>query len=304
MIALSIATPAPYRKLLPASLRRVAGNLSTLLLCVSLLATPAAAQAPLPRIVSEQGRHALLVDGAPFLMLGAQVHNSSNYPAMLPKVWPVIHRLGANTVEVPIAWEQVEPAEGRFDLSFVDELVRQARANDVRLVLLWFATWKNTGASYTPEWVKSDTRRFPRMITRDGKTHYVLSPHGRTTLEADTKAFVRLMQHLRAIDPQHTVIMVQVQNESGSYRSPRDFSPKAQRLFDGPIPADLAARDRQARHVGAGLWQAGRPGIQRLARRPLYRRDRRRRPGGSRPADVRQRRAQRPVQGRRRAQWR
>jgi beta-galactosidase GanA len=210
--------------------------LSLLLLC---LAVPAAAEAPPPRILSKEGRHALLVDGAPFLILGAQVHNSSNYPAVLPLVWPTIRTLNANTVEVPVAWEQLEPQEGRFDFSFVDELLRQARQNDVRLVLLWFGTWKNTGPSYTPEWVKSDTRRFPRMRTREGKTHYVLSPHARSTLEADKRAFVRLMQHLRDTDPDHTVIMVQVENETGSYQSPRDFSPAAQRLFDAPIPPQL-----------------------------------------------------------------
>ena len=79
-------------------------------LLLLLFSVPVAAQpGPLPRIVSENGRHALLVDGEPFLMLGAQVNNSSNYPAMLPLVWPTVRSLGANTVEVPIAWEQVEP---------------------------------------------------------------------------------------------------------------------------------------------------------------------------------------------------
>ena len=214
------------------------------------LAAPAAAQpTPLPQIVSESGRHALLVDGEPFLMLGAQVNNSSNYPAMLPLVWPTIRALNANTLEVPIAWEQVEPVEGRFDFSFLDELVRQARANDVRLVLLWFGTWKNTGPSYTPEWVKSDTRRFPRMQTRDGKTHYVLSPHSRATLEADKRAFVALMRRIREIDPQHRIIMVQPQNEAGSYGSPRDFSPAAQRLFDGLAPTELARQEGKS-----GTW--------------------------------------------------
>lgn len=208
-----------------------------------------ALSAPLPRIVSENGRHALLVDGEPFLMLGAQVNNSSNYPAMLPLVWPTIRHLNANTVEVPIAWEQVEPVEGRFDFSFLDELVRQARANDVRLVLLWFGTWKNTGPSYTPEWVKSDTQRFPRMQTRDGKTHYVLSPHARATIEADKRAFVALMRRIREIDPQHTIIMVQPQNEVGSYGSPRDFSPAAQRLFNEPVPAELAKQEGRS-----GSW--------------------------------------------------
>ena len=209
------------------------------LLVLGAAATVDAQARPLPRIESRGGRHALVVDGQPFLVLGAQVHNSSNYAAMLPLVWPTIRRMRANTVEVPVAWEQVEPVEGRFDFAFVDTLLRQARANDVRLVLLWFATWKNTGPSYAPEWVKTNPARFPRMRTREGGAHYVLSPHARTTLEADRRAFVRLMRHLRERDPQHTVVMVQPQNEVGSYGQPRDFAPEAQRLFDGPVPPEL-----------------------------------------------------------------
>lgn len=205
------------------------------------LSTPAvlAASMEAPRLESRNGKHVLLVDGQPYLMLTGQVHNSSNYPAALPKVWPVIKQLHANTVQVPIAWEQVEPVEGRFDFTFVDELVQQARSNNVRLVLLWFGTWKNTGPSYVPEWVKTDTRRFARMKLPDGKSHYVLSPHSRATLEADKRAFVRLMQHLKTIDPQHTVIMVQPQNEVGSYGLSRDHSPEAERLFRGQVPAEI-----------------------------------------------------------------
>jgi beta-galactosidase GanA len=224
--------------------------LGRLFLTLSMLciAIPAAA-AELPRIVSKDGRHALYVDGAPYLMLGGQAHNSSNYPAVLPLVWPTIRALNANTLEIPVAWEQVEPVEGKFDFSWLDALIPQARENNVRLVLLWFGTWKNTGPAYVPEWVKSDTKRFPRMKTKDGKTHYVPTPLGRTTLEADKRAFVAMMRHIRKIDPDHNVIMVQPENEVGSYGSPRDFSPEANRLFAGPIPAELA------RKVGkSGTW--------------------------------------------------
>ena len=107
----------------------------------------ATAEAPIPKLVSKDGRHALLVDGAPFLILGAQVNNSSNYPAVLDEVWPAIEVLKPNTVMVPIAWEQVEAEEGKFDFAFVDTLLAQAREHKVRLVLLWFATWKNSSAS-------------------------------------------------------------------------------------------------------------------------------------------------------------
>ena len=194
----------------------------------------------MPEIVSKDGRHALMVDGAPYLVLGAQANNSSNYPAMLPKVWPVIRQLGANTLEMPIGWEQVEPVEGRYDFSFLDALLAEARANDVRLVLLWFATWKNTSPNYAPLWVRTNTARFPRMKTADGKTHYVLSPHGKETLAADKRAFVKLMEHIRANDPQHRIIMVQPQNEMGSYGLARDHAPEAERLFRGPVPPELA----------------------------------------------------------------
>lgn len=209
-----------------------------------------AQEVPLPRIVASQGRHALIVDDKPYLMLGAQVHNSSNYEAMLPKVWPVVRQLHANTVEVPVAWEQVEAEEGKFDFSFVDALVKQARDNEVRLVILWFGTWKNSGPSYTPEWVKQDGARFPRMKTREGRTSFVLSPHGVQTLAADKRAFVALMSHLSRIDPQHTVIMVQPENEVGALGTPRDFSLQAQRLFNDSVPEALV----RALKVKPGNW--------------------------------------------------
>lgn len=221
--------------------------------CALALATVAPATAQeVPRMVSRDGRHALLVDGTPFLMLGAQANNSSNYPEMLPKVWPVIEAMHANTLEIPIAWEQVEPVEGQFDFSFLDTLVEQARARKVRLVLLWFATWKNTGNSYAPEWVKRDTARFPRMKKPDGTTHYALSPHGRNTLEADKRAFVMMMRHLAKIDRDHNVIMVQPENEAGSYGLARDHAPEADRLFKGDVPAELV----RALKVKPGSWTA------------------------------------------------
>ena len=219
-------------------------------------ATPAANAAP--HLLTQDGRTALIVDGAPFTMLGIQANNSSNYPEALKKVWPAAHDVHANTVEIPVAWEQIEPVEGRFDFSYVDTLVAQARKNDMHLVLLWFGTWKNTGPSYTPEWVKFDNQRFPRMLDRDGKSIYCLSPFGDKTLKADRKAFVALMSHLARIDRErHTVLMVQVENEVGTYGLVRDFGAKAQAAFEQDVPAAVLAHQKSPVPLAAsGSWRA------------------------------------------------
>lgn len=226
-------------------------------ICLSVAAAAHSLAADVPRLMHKEGRHQLLVDGKPFTMLAVQAHNSSNYPLALDKVWQAVRDAHANTLEIPVAWEQIEPVEGKFDFSYVDTLVAQARRNKVRLVLLWFGTWKNTGPQYTPEWVKFNNSRFPRMTGPDGKTIYCLSPLGEQTLKADTKAFVALMAHLKKIDAsQRTVIMVQVQNEVGTYGTVRDFSPRAEAAFRQPVPQAVLERQKApAGGAASGSWR-------------------------------------------------
>jgi len=197
------------------------------------------AESPIPRLVKQDGRYALLVDGAPFLMLGAQSNNSSDWPATLPKVWPAIEYLHANTLETPIYWEQFEPKQGQFDYSAVDTVLTQAREHHVHLVLLWFGTWKNGSQHYMPEWMKLDPQRYSHVTNKGGELVDSQSPFAAASLEADKRAFTAFMQHLKDADPERTVLMVQVENETGTYGSVRDYCPEANKLFDGPVPPEI-----------------------------------------------------------------
>ena len=210
---------------------------------------------PVPRLVENDGRYALLVDGAPFLMLGAQSNNSSDWPATLPKVWPAIEYLHANTLETPIYWEQFEPKPGQFDYSQVDSVIAQAREHHVHLVLLWFGTWKNGSQHYMPEWMKLEPERYSHVTNKSGELVDSPSPFATASLEADKRAFTAFMLHLKDADLERTVLMVQVENETGTWGTLRDYSPEANKLFDGPVPAEVLKAMGQTPAALGASWE-------------------------------------------------
>lgn len=192
-----------------------------------LLATPALAQTP--HLKGGQ----LIVDGKPFLIRGGELGNSSATDrAWLKPHWQRLKALHLNTVLAPVTWEAIEPEEGKFDFTSLDWLVEDARANDMRLVLLWFGSWKNSMSTYAPAWVKRDGKRFLRSTGKDGQPQDILSVFGKATLDSDARAFAAVMRHLKAIDGErHTVLMVQVENEIGFLPTAREQGPLADAAF-------------------------------------------------------------------------
>ena len=193
----------------------------------------------IPKLFEKNGHHSLLVDGKPFFILGGQAHNSSGWPEVLPSVWSAVETMHMNTLEVPIYWELIEAQQGKFDFSSIDTLLMQAREHHMRLILLWFATWKNGSNHYIPGWMKKEASKYPNITGQNGKPVDSPSPHTEAAMEADRNAFASVMRYLKKADSQHTVIMLQIENEAGSWGSVRDFSAKAQQLFEGPVPTEL-----------------------------------------------------------------
>ncbi|HKD09193.1 MAG TPA: DUF5597 domain-containing protein [Bryobacteraceae bacterium] len=231
-------------------------GLSLAVLAAGCLPAAQNSTAPLPEIRQNGAVKQLFVDGKPFIMLSGELHNST--ASSVEYLRPVLDNLAAlhlNTVISTVSWELTEPEEGRFDFSLVDSQINEARARNMRLVLIWFGTYKTAHSSYVPRWVKADRKRFPPMVLSEHPKHPpfiplgglepgdggigALTPLGDETLKADAKAFRALMRHIKEFDPRHTVIMMQVENEPGCMGDSRDRSPLAEAAWSKPVPAEL-----------------------------------------------------------------
>jgi len=195
----------------------------------------------IPRLEKHGTVTQLIVDGKPFLALAGELgNNTATSLENMQPIWPRLVSGNLNCVLAAISWAQMEPVEGRYEFALTDGLIQEARRNNLKLVFLWFGSWKNGLSSYAPTWVKRDYRHFPRIRIKGGKSIELLSTFGDATRDADARAYRALMRHIKEVDGQrHTVVMMQVENEVGVLRDSRDRSDPANQAFAGPVPAAL-----------------------------------------------------------------
>jgi hypothetical protein len=222
------------------------GAITTGLLMLLAAGRAAAAPGPeTPRLVTDGwGATRLLVDGKPFIALGGELGNSNaSHLAVAKPIFAKLAAMKLNTVLAPVSWELVEPVEAKYSFGLVGDLVREARRNKLRVVLLWFGSWKNGMSSYVPAWVKAHPERFPRAEMKGGRRVEALSAFALANSQADARVFAELMKYLRGIDGrEHTVIAVQVENEVAMIDEAADRSAAAQAAFAAAVPAELLKR--------------------------------------------------------------
>ena len=203
-----------------------------------------------PWTISLDAPFALRRDGAPALLVGGQVFNSaSSSPRAIADSFAHIGGLGVNVVLSPVSWALTEPAESEYDFALVDIMLEEARKHRLRLVLLWFGAFKNASSTYAPTWVRRNPGRFPRVVVEpksmqafsyEGATaRPVLSVFSPELREADATAFEALIRHLVDADPDGTVVMVQVENESGLLSDSRDRNQLAEVAWNAAVPSEL-----------------------------------------------------------------
>ncbi len=178
--------------------------------------------------------------GKSFFSIGGQVNNSSSQSEeCLERAVQAITKFEMNTIAAPICWYQTEPEEGVFDFGQIDLVLRKARENGLKVVFLWFGTWKNGASHYVPGWVKEDKKRFTWAQNAVGAPTRSLSPVGMETKAADKKAVEKVLSHIKSQNGDGTVIAFQVENEPGLLGTPRDYGPESDTVFRAHLPEDM-----------------------------------------------------------------
>lgn len=215
---------------------------AALALCAAAPAETGATAASAPPHLEKNGQSInLVVNGKPFLAVSDELNGSSSSSAeYMETIWPKLKEANVNNVLTIVSWEQIEPREGEFDFTVIDDLLKGARASGLKLTIVWFASWKNGVTTHIPMWAQVDQKRFPLVQNEKGETYSTLSTVYENSWKADAKAFAAMMKYIAQVDSkEQTIIMVQVENEMGVRGMVRDYCPKADKLYNSQVPAGL-----------------------------------------------------------------
>src|ERR1017187_7996936 len=196
--------------------------------------------ASIPRIEKRGKATQLIVDGRPFLILAGELTNSaSSSMEYMQPYWPKLAGANMNTVLAAVTWELVEPEPGKFDFALVDGAIREARRNHLRLIFLWFGSWKNGESTYTPLWVKKNQKQYPLYLAESGQVITYLSVFKEANWKADANAFAALMRHIREVDGDaHSVIMIRWRTRWGARAARAIRCPRPRPLLTRPCPGN------------------------------------------------------------------
>jgi hypothetical protein len=116
-------------------------------------------------------------------------------------------------------------------------LIQDARKHNLRLVPLWFASWKKQHVLLCAGLGENRSTPLSPVTRQGGKRHGDTLAFQQGKRRGRRTCLRAFMRHVREVDANdHTVIMVQVENELGMIPDSRDRSSIANELFNQPVP--------------------------------------------------------------------
>ena len=184
----------------------------------------AACNASAQKHVFTLGDSAFLLDGKPFLMISGELH----YPRIPREAWrarmQMAKAMGLNTIGTYIFWNLHEPQKGKFDFSGsndIVEFVKIAQEEGLWVILrpspYVCAEWEFGGYPY---WLQNEKG----LQVRSTEKQYI---------DEYRKYINEIGKQLAPYQINHggNILMVQIENEYGSYGSDKDYLELNRRMF-------------------------------------------------------------------------
>jgi len=170
------------------------------------------------------GDSSFLLDGKPFLMISGEMH----YTRVPREAWrqrmKMARAMGLNTVGTYVFWNVHEPEKGKFDFTGNNDIaafVRTAQEEGLWVVLrpspYVCAEWEFGGYPY---WLEKEAG----LVVRSKESRY---------LEEYRRYIREVGKQLAPLQVNHggNILMVQVENEYGSYASDKEYLEINRKLF-------------------------------------------------------------------------
>jgi len=172
----------------------------------------------------ELGQSEFLLDGKPFQIISGEIH----YPRVPKEAWrermKMAKAMGLNTIGTYVFWNLHEPQKGTFDFSGnndIAEFVKIAKEEGLWVILrpspYVCAEWEFGGYPY---WLQTEKG----LVVRSKETQY---------LEEYRKYINEVGKQLAPLQVNHggNVLMVQVENEYGSYAADKEYLDINRKMF-------------------------------------------------------------------------
>jgi hypothetical protein len=138
-----------------------------------------------------------------------------------------------------VTWNSIETESGDYDFNKLDSLIFCARNQKMKLILLWQGSFTINPLLSLPGWMNYDNSRFYKIEGTDNKS---LSPFSNMNRDAEARVIAALMHHIKITDSaQHTIVMLQLEDNLGKISESRDKNMQAERTFYGSVPVELIA---------------------------------------------------------------
>lgn len=170
------------------------------------------------------GDTAFLLDGKPFLMISGEMH----YPRVPREAWrarmKMAKAMGLNTIGTYVFWNVHEPEKGQYDFSGNNDIaafVKTAQEEGLWVVLrpspYVCAEWEFGGYPYWLQQIKG-------LVVRGKEPQY---------LEAYRNYIMAVGKQLSPLLVNHggNILMVQIENEYGSYSNDKDYLDINRKMF-------------------------------------------------------------------------